>query len=179
MPVNVIDEAAAGLLVGFAAGAVGMMPVHQRVVEAHAEALGARGVDILPHQIPAGTLLGRAVVGQLGVEVAEALMVLGGHHHVFLPGDFSQLGPIASGIRLGLEELGLLLVFRHRNTFLFHRPFVTAEGAVQAPVDEHAEAGFMPPLHAGLASGIARGGRRGCAGGWAGNCGGRSGGHQL
>jgi hypothetical protein len=156
-----------------------MVPVHQGVVEAHAKTFGADGFDVFLHQVAAGTLLGRAVIGQLGVEVAEAFMVLGGHHHVFLPGDFGQLGPIARGVGFGLEELGLLFVFRHRNAFLFHRPFVAAEGAVQAPVDEHAEAGFMPPLHAGLASGIARGGRRGCAGGWAGNCGGRSGGHQL
>ena len=161
MAVDVVDKAAAGLLVGLAAGAVGMVPVHQRVVEAHAQAFGAGGFHVFLHQVAARTLFGGAVVGELAVEVAETFVVFGGHHHVLLAGQFGELGPVAGGVGLGLEELSLLLVLSHRNALFLHRPFVAPEGTVQAPMDEHAEAGLVPPFHAGFAIGVAGGGRRG------------------
>jgi hypothetical protein len=52
--VGVVDKAAAGGLVGLADGAVGMVPVHERVVEADAQPLGARRVDKLAHQVAPG-----------------------------------------------------------------------------------------------------------------------------
>ena len=60
--VDVIDEAPARGFVRGAARAIRMMPVHQRIVEAHAQALGARGLDVLLHQVAARALLGRAIV---------------------------------------------------------------------------------------------------------------------
>src|SRR5579859_594364 len=78
--------------------------------------------------------------------MAEALMVLAGHHHVLHAGLFSELGPIACRIRLRLELLSQLLVFRNRDALHFHGPLVAAEHAIKAPVDEHAELGLTPPL---------------------------------
>ncbi len=43
--VGVVDEAAARGLVGLADGAVGVVPVHERVVEADAQAFGAGGLN--------------------------------------------------------------------------------------------------------------------------------------
>ena len=146
-----------------------MVPVHQRIVEADAHALGAGGIDVLLDEVAAGALFGRAVIGEFGIEVAEALVVLGGHHHVFLAGSLGQFGPIASGVRPGLEAFGELFVLGDGNAFVLHDPLVASQDAVQAPVDEHAETGFVPPFHAGLAVGVARGGGKGgCRGGGAG-----------
>src|SRR2546425_9343529 len=50
-----------------------------------------------------------------------------------------------------MEVRRQLFVFAYRNAFVLHHPFVTAERAVQAPVDEHAKLRFVPPLHAPLA----------------------------
>src|SRR5690349_23884304 len=80
--------------------------------------------------------------------------MLRGHHHVFLAGLLRELGPSASGIRFWLKAFGKLLVFGDGNAFVFHHPFVSAENTVQAPVNEHAEAGFVPPLHAASARGF-------------------------
>ena len=93
----------------------------------------------------------------------------------FWPACFGEFGPIARGVRLGLEALGQLLVLGDRNAFVLHDPLVAAENAVEAPVDEHAEAGFVPPFHAVLAVGVAAGGEES-----AGSCRGRgAGGHEL
>src|ERR1017187_2662616 len=74
--VGVGDEALARLLAGLAFGAVGMVPVHERVIEAHAEAFGTGGVDVLADKIAARTLLGCAIVGELGIPMAETFVVL-------------------------------------------------------------------------------------------------------
>ena len=156
LAVNIVDETAAGLLVGGAARAVGMMPVHQRIVKAHAASFGSRGFDVFGHQIPPRSLFRSRVVGQLGVEHTETFVMLGGHHHVFLAGLLGEFRPGPRGVRLRLESFGQLLVFGDRNRFVLHGPFVTPQSAVKAPVNEHAEARLVPPLHAALAIGVAR-----------------------
>ncbi len=92
--VGVLDEALARGFVSLADCAVGVVPVHERVVEADAEAFGAGGIDKLADQVAAGTLLGGAVVGELGIPMAKALVMLGGHHHVLLAGRAWQALPI-------------------------------------------------------------------------------------
>src|SRR5712692_8795563 len=123
---RIFDEAFAGVFVGRAARAIGMVPVHQGVVEAEAQTFRARGFDIFTNEVAAWSLFRSAVVGELGVEVAEAFVMLGSHHHVFLPGLFGELGPSARGIGFWLEALGQLLVFGYGNAFVFHHPFVAA-----------------------------------------------------
>jgi len=86
--------------------------------------------------------------------MAEAFVMLGGHHHVLLTGGLREFGPIAGGKRLGFELFGELLVFLNRKALLFHSPFVASVDAIQAPVDKHPEAGLVPPLHAPGACGI-------------------------
>src|SRR5262249_48357915 len=125
-----------------------MMPVHQRVVEPNAQPLSSRGFQILTDQIASGTLLCGAIVRQLCVPQTEALVMLGGHHHVFLSGAASQSCPVARGIGLWSEVLCQQLILSDGNAFVLHRPFMLADPAVKAPVDEHSEARLMPPLHA-------------------------------
>ena len=119
------------------------------------------------HQIPAAGLFGRAVIGQLGVEETEALVVLGGHDHVLLAGPASELRPVAGGVGARREAFGELFVLRYRNAFVLHHPLVPAHHAVQAPMHEHAESGVVPPFHAtGLIGSVGRGsGGESCRGG--------------
>ncbi len=102
LAVDVIDEAAAGGFVGRAARAVGVVPVHQRVVEAR-RAGPRRG---RPRRTPSPgrarpPAWARSSPCSLRVEQAEAFVVLGGHDHVFLPGLPGELGPRAGGVRRG------------------------------------------------------------------------------
>src|ERR1700719_3167431 len=77
--------------------------------------------------------------------------MLGCHHHVSHPSLLGKPSPSACSVWLRIEDLCELLIFRNRNSFLLHRPFMTTQNAVQSKMDEHAEAGFVPPLHAAIA----------------------------
>ena len=98
-----------------------------------------------------------------GVEHGEAVVVLGGDDDVlhacgFCEGD-DVVGAEAGGIELGGEGF----VVGDGDGEVVHDPLADVGGAlavplaggdgVEAPVDEHAEAGFAPPLHAGVALG--------------------------
>src|SRR5258708_29156726 len=96
----------------------------------------------------AGALFWGAVVGEVGVEIAEAFVMLRSHHHVFLPCLFGELGPGARGIGLRLETFGEWLVIAYRNALVFPHPFVAGEPAVHAPADKHTETRLVPPLPA-------------------------------
>ncbi len=108
----------------------------------------AAGLDVLAHQVAARAALDGVVVGLLRVPQAEALVVLGGHHHVLHAGLLGQARPLARRARLGLPRVGQLLVLRDRDALAVHHPLVAAELRVQAPVDEHAEPRLVPPAHA-------------------------------
>ena len=71
----------------------------------------------------------------------------------FWPARFGQPRPLASGVGLGREVLGKQLVLRDGNALDFLGPLMLADDAVEAPVDEHAELGLMPPGHARRAGG--------------------------
>ena len=151
---RVFHKTHARRLIRQAARAVGVVPIHQGIVKAHAQTLGARRFHELRHQVAAARLLGSAVVGELRFKIAEALVMLGGHHHVFLPGTLSQLGPLARGVRFGRKVLRQKLVLRHGNALDLHRPLVLPDDGVKPPVDEHAESCFVPPLHPPVAAGL-------------------------
>ena len=127
------------------------MPVHQGIVETHAESLGTSRLHVFRHQVASRALLRRAVIRQLRIPIAETLVVFSRQHHVFLAGLLGEFCPGAGSIRFGLKLLGELFVFGNGNALLLHRPFVVAVNAVQTPVNEHAEPGRVPPLHAALA----------------------------
>src|SRR5208337_2590839 len=96
------------------------------------------------------SLLRRAIVGQFSIPIAEAFMVLGCHHHVLLACLLGQLGPSPRSIGLRLENLGQLLVLEDREPLHLHGPLMMTNHAVKAPVNKHAELGFMPPFHSAL-----------------------------
>src|SRR5258708_865225 len=105
MSMNVFHESLAGRFILRATGAIGVVPIPQGIIKADTQAFGAHRLNIFSYQVATWTLLRSAIVGSLGVEVAEAFVMLGGHHHIFLSGLLGQLGPCARSIGLGLELL--------------------------------------------------------------------------
>ena len=109
-----------------------------------------RGVDDVP------------LAGGRG-EHGEAVVMLRGDHDVFDAGVFGELGPGVGVVLRGVELFGELAVFGDGNFAFLHDPFADAfhglvvieagGDGVDAPMDEHAEAGVAPPLHAGVALG--------------------------
>ena len=98
----------------------------------------------------------------LGVEHGEAVVVLGGDDDVLHAGGCWResddvVRAEAGGVELGSE--GLVVGYGDRGVVhdpladagdLFAVPGSGGDG-VETPVDEHAEAGFAEPLHAGVA----------------------------
>jgi len=146
--VGVVDEALAGFGIGSAASAIGMMPIHKRVVEADAETLGASGLDEFADEVSLRPLPGSAVVGELGVPETEALMMLGGEDHVLLPCPLGKSRPLTRDTRTRPEMLRKDFILRNGNALGFHDPLLVADDAVEAPVDEHTELGLTPPGNA-------------------------------
>src|SRR5207245_1177000 len=141
------EEASARGLILRAACAVVMMPVHQRIIQTDAQAFAASSIHIFADEIAARSLLWRAIIRGFGIEVAETFMVLRGHDHIAHAGFLCELCPIPRRKRLRLELLCQRSVFRNRYAFVLHNPLVAAEHAVKPPMNEHAEARFVPPLH--------------------------------
>src|SRR5262249_49534502 len=148
---GVFDEALARIFVGCAARTIRMMPIHERVVEADAQPLRPRSFHIFTDEVAAGALFRSAIICQFRVPHAEALMMLRGHHHVLLSRPARQSCPVAGCVRFGCEMLCENFILSNRNAFVLHCPFVLADHTVESPVDEHAEARLMPPLHAARA----------------------------
>ena len=89
---------------------VGVVPVDEGVVEADVEALGAEGVDDLAEQVAPGGGVGGLVVGVLGVEEAEALVVLRRDDEVLHAGGLGLGGPGLRVEEIGVEEVEVDLV---------------------------------------------------------------------
>src|ERR1035438_589069 len=84
---------------------VGVMPVDQRVVEADAESPRTERVDQWPNQIFPQRSMAHGVVGQRRVPEREALMVLGGEHHVAHPGAGRLVRPEPGIMQVRVEML--------------------------------------------------------------------------
>ena len=74
-----------------------MVPVDNGVIQAHFQALSPDSVYIFPNQIPACFGVGRFEIRGLGIPQAEAVMMLGGEHHIFHSGLFGGLWPTVLG----------------------------------------------------------------------------------
>ena len=105
LTMDVIHKPASRRFIGLAHRPVRMVPIHQRIIEAHVHSFTAGGFHELRYQVTAGRLLWRTVVGQLGIEVAEAFVMLGGHHHILHAGRLRQLRPSLGGVRFGVKLL--------------------------------------------------------------------------
>ena len=136
-----------------------VVPVDHGVVQAYLQAALAAGFRIFPDDVPVDLAFG-VIVRLCAVEEAETFMVLAGEHHVPAARIPGQLGPFFRDSFPRLEEgerFGGVRVRIHFHVFL--NPFGTAglalpfsgQSGVQAVVNEHAEFGVPPPLHAPVA----------------------------
>src|ERR1700751_2329313 len=105
---------------------------------------------VLLNQIAAWAQVRRGIGSQFGVKQAKPLVMLGGHHHITHAGLASQPRPSARHVRRRLKLLAQLLVLLKRDILISHGPSVAAQNAVEAPMNEHSELGFTPPLDAAL-----------------------------
>ena len=152
------------LLPGPAGQVIGMVPVHDRVVEPERDAGllhrdRERAEDIL-------AVLGvhDVVVGVGAVEDGEAVVVLRSDDDVLDARLLGQRGPFV-GIEVDrIEIVGVVLVLLERDLEELAGPLLAADHGVDAPVDEQAELGLAEPLQAVGTLGLGRsGGRRGRA----------------
>lgn len=134
-------------------GKVGMVPVDQGIIKAHPEPFRPERFHVFLHQIPPRGGIGAFVVGVLGIEHAEAFVVLGGEHGVFHARRLGRLGPGVSVIEIGIEMLKIFLVFFLRNALPAFHPFMPGGQGIQSPMNEHAEPGSGEPFR--IAGGFA------------------------
>src|SRR3954468_13449097 len=94
------------------------------------------------------------------MEHGEAVVMLGGDHHVLLSGGFSGANP-ALGIEIDwVKLLRKLFIFRYGNFRAVHDPLADARNLaafpfarrdrVEPPVNEHPEARIAKPRHSVL-----------------------------
>ena len=98
-----------------------------------------------------------------GVEHGEAVVMFGGDDDVLHAGGFGEGDDVVCVEAGGVELFGEGLVVGDGDGEVVHDPLADVGGAlsvplaggdgVEAPVDEHAEAGLAPPGHAGVALG--------------------------
>ena len=141
---------------------VGMVPVHDRIVKAQTQPLAMTLVGDLPDRIAAEGRALDAVVGELRVKQAEAVVMLGGDHQVFLSGLFDQCHPTAGVEMLRIELPHEFVVFLQRNLARVAHPLAAADERVEAPMNDRSEAVVAKPGGTLLQRRNVRGGRRHC-----------------
>ena len=124
-----------------------VVPVDQGIIQAHAQPLGAHRVHKLPHEIAAAGRVRALVVCQLGIEQAEAVVMLRRQHDILHPGAFSPPRPVSGVISLRGKFLHVTLVFLRRHPRAAHVPFAAPGDRVEPPVQEHPEPRLLKPLY--------------------------------
>jgi len=158
LPVQVFDV----LRVRRAVAIVGMVPVGLRVVDAPLHSAAMAGVRNLAHDVFAirRARAGDLIIGELRIELAEAVVVLGGEHEILHAGVLGKLHPLV-GVELDrVEDAVEVIVDLHRDVagvgVVPPAPFpgpgptdLGADDAHRTPVDEHSEAQVFPAFDRG------------------------------
>ena len=87
-----------------------MVPIQQGIIQTHFQPFSPERLHVFPDQVPAAKSVGGFVVGQLAVEQAESIVVLGGKNRVFHPGLPGQGRPNLWVILARIELLEIRLV---------------------------------------------------------------------
>ena len=126
-------------------GEIGVVPVEQRIIKADPEPLGAESLDEGGDEVASMGRVGRLVLRDRTVPQAEALMVLGGQHHIFHAGGAGAARPLARRVEVGVEMVEIFPVGGGGDLLAVLQPFVPGAQRVEAPMDEQAEAGVGEP----------------------------------
>ena len=128
-----------------------------RIVKTKSDALFLTGIGKLFHDVASkGSLIDNIEFIGFGSKHGESIVVLGGDDEIGHPSFFSPADKLISIESDGVKLRGVLFVFGNRNTPFVHHP-LGAVGQflavvkptccrVHAPVNEHAELAFSPPL---------------------------------
>ena len=116
-----------------------MMPVNERVIEAHAQPFRTECVHILLNEILSAGRIGGLIIRILAVKETEAFVMLGGHDHIFHAGRFCLSCPIPGIIQIRIEIFEIKIVMLLGNFFIGLYPFVARRHGVKPEMDKHAE----------------------------------------
>ena len=140
-----------------------MMPIlGLRVIKAEFHAVFGAGGRQLSKRV---ALERRGVINIVTIDFAmkhgKAVVMLGGDDHVFHARRLSERHPLLGVEFFGIKLLGVTRISGDGDFGVVHDPFAEAgdllavvtagRHGIDAPVDEHAEAGGAPPFHAGVA----------------------------
>ena len=146
--VHIVDQFLPAVRVFFGSLEIGWIaPVEERVVKAHPHPATMAGLHVCSHQITLGRRLGGRELGHLAVKERKAIVVASREHHVAHVGLFGQPHPGIGIIFLWCEFGRQRSVFLVGDVLLVHHPLAPGRDRVDSPMDEHAIARVMPPLH--------------------------------
>ena len=131
--------------VDFVHSELGVVPVNQRVVKTHLDALGTERIHRGTNQVFAVRRVGHTVVGVLCRPQTKAFVVLGGDDEILHAGLFGTARPLFGVKEIGVEVVKELLVVGITYLLVVADPLVARRQGVQPPVDEHAEAVVRKP----------------------------------
>ena len=143
---------------------VGVMPVHDRVVDAEPEPGAVRRLCQGLERVPVVRRgVDDVVARHLRIEDREAVVVLGRDDDVLHPRVLGDVGPRVGVEPCGVEAVDIRLVFGDRDVRPAHDPLADAADPlsivragrhrIRAPMNEHSEPCLAPPGHAGVALG--------------------------
>ena len=117
-----------------------MVPVDQRMIQAHAQPLVAEGVHHGAQQVAARRRVDRGVAGLLRIPEAEPFVVLGGDDEIFHAGLRGGARPQRRIVEIGVEACEVLpVVDVIRDALVVADPLVPCRQGVQPPMDKEAE----------------------------------------
>ena len=133
---------------------VRVVPVEQRIVEEYLDALTPRLLDQhLERILPVRRRIDDVPAALPGGPHGETIVVFGRDRDVLHPGALGERDDCARIKVNGVELRGELLVLGHRDVLVLHDPLAARRHAVDAPMDEHAEAGVLEPRSRGQVGG--------------------------
>ena len=116
---------------------LGMMPIHDRIIETDPQSLGTESIDELADDVLAVRGIHHVIVGIFGIEQTKSLVVLGCQNRVFHSRQACATGEIAGIKKIGIEVFEIKIVFGIGYFFVLLYPFVTSRHCVKPEMNKH------------------------------------------
>ena len=128
----------------------GVVPIHDRVIEAEAETVFGSGLGKVFEGVAFVRRDFDIVVADFRSVDGKAIVMFGGDDDVFGTGTFKEAGPFFGVKVYGVELFSEDVVFRLWDLEEVAGPFVATDYGVGTPMDEDPKFGVFEPLQAGL-----------------------------